>query len=165
MKLNEIMTSEALQTIAPEATLAEAAKKMKSANCGVLPVVINDNELIGMITDRDICLAIADANPTSKRVKDVMSSRVKTVTTNDDLDAVLRVMRESQVGRVPVLDGGRKLKGIVSLHSLLSVAASNGIFEGSKAKSNGENILKTVQALTDRYTDNGAQRRVSGPSL
>ena len=167
MKLNEIMTSESLQTTTPDATLTEAAKTMKNGNCGALPVVNNNNEVVGMITDRDICLALADgATATNKKVKDVMTSNVRTVTTNDDVDAVLRVMRESQVGRVPVLDGSRKLKGIISFHNLLSVAGDSETFNNAKLKDKGENILKTMHALSDRYaTANGTQRTLSGSSL
>jgi CBS domain-containing protein len=167
MKLNEIMTSESLQTTTPDATLTEAAKTMKNGNCGALPVVNNNNEVVGMITDRDICLALADGNSaTNKKVKDVMTSDVRTLTTDDNVDAVLRVMRENQVGRVPVLDGSRKLKGIISFHNLLSVAGDSGTFDSSKLKDKGENIYKTMHALTDRYTSStSGQRTARGSSL
>jgi CBS domain-containing protein len=152
MKLNDIMTSESLLTTTPESTLTEAAQTMKTGNCGALPVVNSSNEVVGMITDRDICLALAEGTTsTTKKVKEVMTTSVSTVSTTDTLEAVLRVMRENQVGRVPVLDGSRKLKGIISFQNLFTAAGENGTFDKTQLKDKGENILKTMHALSNRY--------------
>lgn len=153
MTLNEITTLEALQTTTPESTLTEAAKTMKTANWGVLPVVNEKQEVIGVITDRDICLALAaGTTAATKKVKEVMTTTVTTVTINDTVEAVLRVMREGKVSRVPVLDSTRKLKGIVSFHTLVTIAGSKGKFDSTLINDKGENIVKTMYALSERYT-------------
>lgn len=167
MTLKEIITLEALPTITPESTLTEAAKTMKTANWGVLPVVNEKQEVLGVITDRDICLALAaGTTATTKKVKEVMTTAVSTVTVDDTVEAVLRVMREGKVSRVPVLDSNRKLQGIVSFQTLVAVAGTKGKFDNTLLNDKGENIVKTMYALSERYAGTTAkQPTVSGSFL
>lgn len=157
MKVKEIMTADSLQYCSPGTKLLNAAKAMKEANCGALPVLDKENKVIGIITDRDICLALADnqIKPIEKRnVGEVISKNIFSVKTDDEVETALKKMRTNQIGRLPVIDRSGKLKGILSLHNLLSVSL-DGQPELGEVMESGESIAKTVKALSDRYSKNG----------
>jgi CBS domain-containing protein len=105
--------------VAPEETLQRAAQMMDELNVGALPVC-SGNQLLGMITDRDIAIrAVAvGASPAETCVSDVMSEGVRSVREDDSTDAVMRHMEGMQVRRVPVLNDRDELVGIVSLGDL-----------------------------------------------
>ena len=118
MKISEIMTREP-ELIDPNASIREAATRMRSENIGALPVGENDR-LIGMVTDRDIVVrAVAEDRPSgTTSVRDVMSAKIFYVFEDDDLDAAARCMAEHQVRRLPVLNRDKRLTGIVALADL-----------------------------------------------
>jgi CBS domain-containing protein len=159
MKVKEVMTAETVKSCNLENKLHEAAKIMKDSNCGALPVVDREKRVVGMLTDRDICLALSvdkgAAAPTSE-VHTIMSRHVHTAKEEDDLSVVLREMRTHQIGRIPVVDDTGRLKGIVSLHNLLSQAGTDGKLEMGSASSSNETLMKTIHAITDRYSKVGA---------
>lgn len=109
----DIMTTPA-ETLAPTATLAEAAQQLRDLNVGSLPILDGDH-LVGVVTDRDIVVrGIAEGlDPSSATVAEVATGAVVTVDVDDDAESVARVMGERQVRRVPVLDGGR-LVGVIA---------------------------------------------------
>ncbi len=155
MKIKDIMTATSLKYCNPETKLHNAARAMKSGNCGALPVVDKNKKVVGIITDRDIALSMAKKHPlpaSQLSVEKIMSKKIHSVYPEDDISSALHEMRTYQVGRLPVVDRQGKLKGIVSLHNLLSgsLKKENGEFEN--LSSNGENINKTIKALTDRYS-------------
>lgn len=156
MKVKDIMTARTLKSCSPETKLHAAAKTMKAANCGALPVVDKDKNVVGLVTDRDIALSMTkrqskQAEPLA--VADVMAKKVHTIQAEEEVSAALRQMRVKQVGRVPVVDANGKLKGMVTMHNLIASAADApdaGIEVGSIAAP-GENLIKTIQSLTARY--------------
>jgi CBS domain-containing protein len=155
MKVKEVMTTDALQYCTPETRLQEAAKAMKANNCGALPVVDKDKKVLGIITDRDICLSLAqkqEAPLADRKVSEVMTRNVQTVESDDELSAVYHRMRKNQIGRLPVVDDKGKLKGIVSLHKLINKHVHEGKKELGDINAPGENLMKTIPAVTDRYT-------------
>lgn len=164
MKVKEVMTAEhSLECCGPETKLQTAAKTMKAANCGSLPVVDKTNKVLGIITDRDICLSLADhPAPEKTKIESIMSSKVYTVGIDEDLSVALRQMRVHQIGRVPVVDEKRKLKGIISLHNLIEKKVREGEGLGTISDS-GENILKTLLAIGNRY--NGSIKEKKGAYL
>lgn len=109
----DIMTTPA-ETLAPTATLTEAARQLRDLNVGSLPILDGDH-LVGVVTDRDIVVrGIAEGlDPSSATVAEVATGAVVTVDVDDDAESVARVMGERQVRRVPVLDGGR-LVGVIA---------------------------------------------------
>ena len=109
----DIMTTPA-ETLAPTATLAEAAQQLRDLNVGSLPILDGDH-LVGVVTDRDIVVrGIAEGlDPSSATVAEVATGAVVTVDVDDDAESVARVLGERQVRRVPVLDGGR-LVGVIA---------------------------------------------------
>jgi CBS domain-containing protein len=119
MKVKEIMTDSPRVCDLNE-SLAEAAKTMWDANCGVLPVLKDGKEVVGLITDRDICMALAmrDCNPTAVSAEQVITGDVYSVAPEDELQKALELMQQYQVRRLPVIDSG-ELKGMLSLNDIV----------------------------------------------
>jgi CBS domain-containing protein len=114
--IQDVMTSD-VRTITPQDSVQRAAQLMDELNVGSIPVCEGD-QLVGMITDRDITVRSVAAGqaPASTRVQDVMSTDVRTCTPNQTVDEVLGQMGDVQIRRVPVLDQqSKRVIGIVSL--------------------------------------------------
>jgi CBS domain-containing protein len=120
MKVKDIMTCEA-QVCDLNASLAEAAKTMWEADCGVLPVLKDGKEIVGLITDRDICMAVAmrDCNPAAISAEQVISGAVYSVTPEDDVHEALKIMGEHKVRRLPVVGAEGELKGMLSMNDIV----------------------------------------------
>ena len=120
MKVKEIMTPDA-KDCSETANLAKAAEMMSQNNCGILPIVTVGGKVVGLITDRDICVAAAKNNKTlaSIRVDEVISGDVYSCRPEDDVQAALRTMRENKVRRLPVIDAEGMLKGILSMDDVI----------------------------------------------
>ena len=116
-KVRDVMTAEPV-SITGATSLAEASRIMRDRDIGAL-IVLEKEDVAGLITDRDIVVrAIADSRmPDETPVSDVVSDQLVTIGPEDDLDRVVRTMREHALRRVPVLEGGRPV-GIVSLGDL-----------------------------------------------
>jgi CBS domain-containing protein len=114
--IQDVMTRD-VRTISPQDSVQHAAQMMDELNVGAIPVCDGDR-LVGMITDRDITVRSTAAGqaPDATRVVDVMSTDVRTCTTNQTVDEVLGQMAAVQIRRVPVLEEhSHRIVGIVSL--------------------------------------------------
>jgi CBS domain-containing protein len=115
MKISEIMTHE-VETVSPNETLQDAAKRMASLDAGALPVGEND-QLIGMI--RDIAVrGVARGKGPEAKVRDVMTDEVKYCFDDQDVNEIASNMAEIQVRRLPVVNRSKRLVGIISLADL-----------------------------------------------
>ena len=114
-QVSEIMSTN-VHVIQPQQTLRAAARLMQELDVGALPVC-DGERLLGMLTDRDITVrGVAEGlQPDEACVSDVMSLEVQFCTQDQDTAAVMRLMGEQQLRRLPVIDGDKKLVGIVSL--------------------------------------------------
>jgi len=112
MKVSDIMTREP-STLAPKATLGEAATIMKQEDCGSVPVV-DGGRLIGIVTDRDIVVRVVAAgkDPKTASVSEAMTADPVTITPGASIDEAQRVMADRQIRRLPVVEDGR-LVGLV----------------------------------------------------
>ena len=105
----------------PDDTLNYAALQLWERDCGSLPVCAGDGddeaEVIGMLTDRDICMAaLFQGKPLHElKVADAMSRDIRVAKADDRLEDVELLMRELKIRRVPVTDEAGRLIGIVSL--------------------------------------------------
>lgn len=146
MQIRDIM-SQSVITCSPSDSLNAAARLMWENDCGAIPVVDDGGSTVGMITDRDICMAgyIQHKLLPEISVTDVMSKDVATCTTSDTLEAAERLMGERQVRRLPVVDGNSKPVGIVSLNDIARYAAS------AHAKKNGvdRRFTETLAAICE----------------
>jgi CBS domain-containing protein len=114
MLISDVMTSD-VHLASPDQTIREAARMMAECDCGALPVR-EDDRLVGMITDRDIAVrAVAAGKSPDTRVRDIMSREVLYCYEEEELEDVVNNMADIQVRRLPVLDGKKRLVGIVSL--------------------------------------------------
>lgn len=119
MQLRDVMTTD-VQDIAADATLMQAAAKMKMLDVGSIPVC-EDQRVIGMITDRDITVrAVAEGrDPRQTKVRDAMSRDVCFCYADDSVESAAKLMEEKQIRRLPVFDrGSGRAIGIVSLGDL-----------------------------------------------
>jgi CBS domain-containing protein len=120
MRVCDTMTRE-VQVAHAEDTIARAAELMVALDAGALPVCEN-GRLVGMITDRDIAVrAVAARKSPDTRIREVMSGDVKTCFEDEDLAAVAREMGDVQLRRLPVVDRGKRLVGIVSIGDVAAV--------------------------------------------
>ena len=119
MKAEDWMTHDVL-TCGAETSMNEAAHIMWVGDCGILPVVDEGGSVIGMITDRDVCMGAHFQGRALAHVKvaDSMSRTVVACRASDPIETVIRRMGDGQVRRVPVLDERGKLVGILSINDL-----------------------------------------------
>lgn len=114
MQVEDIMTR-AVHSVRPGDSIAEAARTMAENDVGVLPV-IDDRDLVGIVTDRDIAVrAVAAGIPPDLPVRRVMSEDFSTCYPDDDVRDVLETMANEQVRRLPVCDEQDRVIGIVGL--------------------------------------------------
>jgi len=118
MQVKDIMTRD-VQVIDPDATLAQGASQMRTFDVGSLPVC-KEGRLVGMITDRDIAVRsiAAGDDPNAVQVRDVMTPEMVTCFEDQDITEAASKMEANQIRRLVVLNGERKLVGIVSLGDL-----------------------------------------------
>jgi len=118
MKVKDVMTQQVIR-IAPEETVAVAARTLTQHNIGILPVCDGRGNICGLVTDRDLvtrCLA-AGRQPEDTTVRDVMTGQVNAASPDMEVGVAAHLMGRQQVRRLPVLDNG-KLCGMVSLGDL-----------------------------------------------
>ncbi len=131
MNIRDIMTS-GVAFCTPETNLAAAAASMWQHDCGVLPVVDEKMRVQGMITDRDICIALGTRNRPAAdiSVAEVSKGTLYACRIDDDIQSVLSTMRDHKVRRVPIVDPEGALAGIVSIDDI-ALLARDGKGSGS----------------------------------
>jgi len=120
MKVRELMNMQAVYC-GPESTLEQASFLMRKHNCGFLPVVGDGGNVIGVITDRDMCIALGTRNrkPSDLRVWDVMPHKLFTCMEGDDVHCALKTMRGAKIRRLPVIDRDGSLVGVLSIDDIV----------------------------------------------
>jgi CBS domain-containing protein len=125
LRVEDIMTASP-EVCRPDDNLATAVGLLWKADCGVLPVVDHAGHVTGIITDRDICIALGTRNARASdlRVEAVMRPTVQTCEPSEDVLAVLAHMSDRRVRRIPVVDSANRLVGIVSLNDMVLAAGA-----------------------------------------
>jgi len=146
MKVRDVMTAGAT-TCMPETSLAEAASLMWENDCGALPVLGVEGNVVGMITDRDICFGVTTKNiaPSEVSVGEVITGRVFACSPDDDIHDALKTMRRVRVRRLPVLGDEGTLEGIVSMNDVVLKAAQK-----TQGRANGlsyGDVVETYKAI------------------
>jgi CBS domain-containing protein len=144
MKVKELMTSD-VKSCNLNTNLAAAAKIMWEGDCGAIPVTDERGKVVGLITDRDICIAGATRARTEGEisVQDVISPTLYSCAPGDEVRAALDTMRRRKIRRLPVVDQAGRLMGIVSIHDIALLARSN-----KSAELPAEAVLDTYIAIT-----------------
>jgi CBS domain-containing protein len=163
MDVKDIMKAEP-RTCTPDTTVAEAASLMWEADCGVLPVV-DEGELVGIVTDRDMYIALATQNERAAvlRVGAVATTDVITCRPDDNVRHALETMRRARVRRLPVVGERKTLLGILSISDIVRSLDRN-------TSVSGDDVVETLQVIcthpnvgaeTERRTETLQQRALS----
>src|ERR1051325_9323723 len=116
MKVRDVMTKQ-VAFCGPETNLAQAVELMWKNACGFLRVAGEGGNVIGVITDRDISIALGTRDRRGSEVcaRSVMSSRLFTCAPDDDVRTALKILKSEGIRRLPVIDGGGMLMGVLSI--------------------------------------------------
>ena len=146
MKVQDIMTAD-VEYCSPDSDLAAAATIMWNRDCGSVPVVDGEQRVVGMITDRDICMAVATRNKLASEIpiSEVMSVRVYACSPDDNVKDALETMQSAQLRRLPVVDDDRLLRGILSINDVVLHSARGK----SKKHITHRDAMATLKVLSE----------------
>jgi len=149
MKVQDVMKRD-VHTCRPDTNLAMAAMQMWDGDFGVLPVLADGGKVVGMITDRDICMAAATkhCDPATIRVEEVTTGEVYGCSPDTDIREALKIMQQRRVRRLPIIsaEDGR-LCGILSMNDIALKAQDNRTAELS-----AQDVENTLKAICARRT-------------
>src|SRR5690348_239866 len=133
------------RTCSPATDLAAAAAIMLDGDCGILPV-IKDGKLVGVVTDRDMYIALATRGKRASEITvgDVVQTPVYTCGPEDDVQAALEIMRQRRVRRVPVVGFGDTILGVVSMNDLVRAA-------GARKGVRDADVVATLQTICSHH--------------
>ena len=124
-----------VHTIAPDATLAAVVSKLVENNVGSL-VVCDGDEMVGIISERDILRACAANGGTlhEKRAREAMSSKVMTGSPEDSIEETMGLMTDKRIRHLPILENG-KLAGMISIGDVVKAQHDSLAMENHHLKS------------------------------
>lgn len=120
-KMRRLLRDHALNTTLPHETAAHAARHMRDADVGALPVVSPEGDLVGMLSERDIvrrCVG-QGLDPARVTVAEIMTANVYTIDRGSPMNAAIAIMMEHNIRHLPVVSG-RRLLGVVSLRRIVA---------------------------------------------
>ena len=145
MQVKEVMTT-GVVFCDPVTNAATAAETMWTHDCGVLPVLEDGSQLVGVVTDRDLFIALGtrDRRPSEVRVDEVMHRQPAICTPNDEVRNALKTMAAEHIHRLPVVDSSGTLKGMLSIDDVIARAtpSRNGVF--------ADEIVGALTAICER---------------
>lgn len=127
MKVRDIMTQPP-QTCRLETSLGVASRRMSDTDCGTLVVLDQRGRVAGILTDRDLAMAIGTTNRNAAHIlaHEAMTPHVHTCSADQDLVAALERMTETRVRRLPVVTSDGDLLGMLSIDDLILWGAQHG---------------------------------------
>lgn len=151
MKVKEIMTVNAKACTLTD-NLADAARSMWDGDCGILPVVAEGGKVVGLITDRDICMAAAiqGRHLENIAIEDVTSGKVVACHPEDDVRVALKTMQENKVRRLPVVGDDETLEGMLSMNDI--VVNAEEVSDKKHARVTYADVVQTYQAICAHAT-------------
>jgi CBS domain-containing protein len=149
MKVTDVMMGTPY-SCARKDNLGMAAELMWKGNCGFLPVLDESGTVCGVLTDRDICIALCTRNVRASelQVQEVEHEQVFVCHTDDDIHVALQVMRENHVRRLPVLDDKGKLAGVISVDDIVTHAEPNRM--GKQPELSADETVRTYRKILQR---------------
>ena len=146
MKIQELMTRE-VDASSPATDLAAVSMTMWRQDCGIVPIIDDARRVVGVVTDRDICMALATRHRRAEELTagEVMTDRLILVRPEEDVRVALEAMRTQRVRRLPVVDAEHRLRGVVSINDLVLHAQPSGgrVTPGISAN----DLLATLQGI------------------
>jgi CBS domain-containing protein len=149
MKVKEVMMGTPY-TCRRETNLGEAAELMWKGNCGFLPITGADNKVCGVITDRDICIALGTRNKRAGEVAvgEVTKGKLYACSPEDEIHLALLTMQEGKVRRLPVVDSDGRAAGVLSMDDVLLRAEPSG--SGKIAELSADEVVRSYRAINQR---------------
>jgi len=149
MKVKEVMMGTPYYC-RPETNLGSAAEMMWNANCGFLPVEASDGKVIGVVTDRDICIALGTRSRLAGDVvvSEVMTGKLCSCLPEDDIHVALQTMQEGKVRRLPVMAKDRILVGVISMDDILLRTEPMSL--GKEPELSTDEVVRTYRAIAQR---------------
>ena len=154
-KLNAMKTVKEIMYGAPKycaknESLLNVVKEFSKANIGSLPVVDSDKKVVGIITHRDVCTALGKTNKPfgELKVAEAMTPEAYSCQPEDNTQTALKIMRTKKVRRLPVVDKEGRLRGLLSLNSIVRNVVGKEKTELEYAGE--ENIVKTLRAIAEK---------------
>jgi CBS domain-containing protein len=146
MKVKDVMMRTAA-SCGRETNLAKAVEILWDRNCGILPVVDAEQKVTGVVTDRDLCIALGTRNrpPSEITVGDVTSGKVFACTAEDDIRSAMTTMAQAKVRRLPVLTAEGKLEGILSMDDV-TIHSETRTGKGASELSY-DDVMETLRAV------------------
>lgn len=149
MKVTDVMMRTPYSCVRKD-NLGTAAELMWKGNCGFLPVLDESGNVCGVVTDRDICIALGTRNARASelQVEAVEHERVFVCHTDDDIHVALQLMREGHVRRLPVLDEKGKLAGVISVDDIVIHAEPSRT--GHQPELSADETVRTYRKILQR---------------
>ncbi len=147
MKVRDLMVAD-VKRCADYCTLNSAAQTMWDEDIGCVPITDNEGRVVGMLTDRDICMAayIQGVSLKEALVTSAMSKQVSCCRPEDDIATAEKLMLEKQVRRLPVIDADGRLTGIISLNDIALEANREAELKKARVVSDSE-IARVMAAV------------------
>src|ERR1700693_2017327 len=144
MLVKDLMTRN-VTSCRPENNLAELAEMMWNERCGAVPILDGSRRVMGIITDRDICISLGTRNIRASEVlgRDVSPPGFISCNPDNDVRDALRTMATQEVGRLPVVDEAGQLVGILSIDDIIFRAG------GGRSGLSDREIIDTLRAMRE----------------
>ena len=129
----------------PETNLAAVTELMWIHDCGVLPVIA-EGHVLGMITDRDVAIALGTRNVTAREITAIEAATAPVIycRENDDIHAALHLLGEARVRRLPVVNANDELVGMIGINDLILAARP---MNGRKPELDDEEVIETMRRI------------------
>lgn len=152
-RVGDLMTTQ-VYACGPDDELQRAADIMWNHDCGAVPVVQDGGRLVGIITDRDLCMAAytRGSSLTGVKVAAAMAHDVATCTPEDTIAHAFELMAQRRVRRIPVVDADGHLTGMLSIGGLATRLAGPGTERDSC-----ELLAKTLAAISTPWKQEAEQ--------
>ena len=146
MKVKDVMMGTPASCSA-ETNLGAAVEILWNRNCGILPIVNAQQRVVGVVTDRDMCIALGTRNRLAGEIAvgQVTSGKVFACKPDDDVRGALATMAQAKVRRLPVINSDGKLEGILSMDDV--VAHSEARIQGKTSELSHDDVVETLKQV------------------
>ena len=156
MQVADLMTKD-VSFCNPHTSAAAAAEIMWNRDCGALPVLEDSGRIVGIITDRDLFIALGTNNRSASDlpVGEIMHREPAVCAPSDDVRIALKAMAHQRVHRLPVVDQSGELKGILSINDVVlqDKSEANGAFR--------DEVIRTLKAICEHQRPDQSKQAVA----
>jgi len=146
MKVKDVMMRTAARC-RTDTNLGAAVEIMWNRNCGILPIVNAEEKVIGVVTDRDLCIALGTRNRAAGEIAvwEVASGTLFACEPEDEIHTALATMAKSKVRRLPVINTAGKLEGVLSMDDV--VLHSESKVSGKTPGLSYDDVVETLKKV------------------